>query len=115
MSDGGSALEALRDSVDRLAVRAEAIEARMRSQTRALWWAIAGPGLVIACVVVVGMVIVFDNRAQLRESDQRWCRFVGIFLLEDGEATQTERGRRIAAEAATRFRELGCGPEALPQ
>lgn len=109
-----SAVEALRGAVDRLSDRAEALERRLYSQTRALWWAIAGPGVVMAAVIIVGMAVLLDNHQQIREANQRWCPMVGLLLPESGETPTTDRSKRIAQEAQVLFEDFDCGPSALP-
>jgi hypothetical protein len=111
-----SAVEALRVAVDRLSDRAAGLEQRLSSQTRALWWAIAGPGVVMAAVILVGLAVLLDNHSQIEEANKRWCPLVGLLLPEPGETPPaTERGRRIVEEAQVLFRDFGCSPATPPK
>ncbi|HET8661051.1 MAG TPA: hypothetical protein VFM55_18900 [Micromonosporaceae bacterium] len=103
-------VDALRGGTDLLRRELVATNDRLSRQTRALWWAIAVPGVVMAVVIVVGMVVGLDNRRAIDESNRRWCPMVGLLLPEPGEAPpSTERSRRILAEAKTLYEAFGCG------
>lgn len=113
MSDPG--VEALRASVDSLAAGVStlndelvATNGRLTKQTRALWFAIGGPGLVVAVVLVVGMFIVLDNRSAIEENNRRWCPMLALILPDPGASPPTEEGREFVAEAESLYRDYGC-------
>lgn len=114
MTDPG--VESLRASVDTLSAGVAtlnrelvATNQRLTAQTRALWWAIGGPGVVVALFLLVGLMVTLDNREQLAESNRRWCPTLALLLPQSGEpASTTERGRRIAVEAQALYESFGC-------
>lgn len=114
MTDPG--VESLRQSVDALSAGVQelntelvATNQRLTAQTKALWLAIAGPGLVVAVVLLVGLMVTLDNRDAIADSEHRWCPMVGLLLPAAGEpAPATERQRRIVEEAQALYRQFGC-------
>ncbi len=107
MTDEASIRIALED----LGKEATGIREEIRRVNRITWLVGGAFVLIIVVTIIVGFVVVLDNRQSIEENNRRWCPLVGLLVVRPSDPQPTtERGRLIAERArglSTQFRCTG--------
>ncbi len=102
-------VDVLSQRVHELAAEVRTSNAEQRKRTSTLRLVVVALTVLVAVAVVAAATVLLDNRAQIAESNRRWCPMVVALVPQPGDPQPTtERGRLIAREFTRLSVDFGC-------